>query len=295
MVERRRARFEAGALALDLLGVMAERQALVDSIRNLENLKRESDRLFRLGHLRETDVLKVALALDDARQGLLQLNASEQNIRAALSRWVPGPQPMSLEPPGPFVGFAVQEPLERPELKALGWEEQARWEAAAFEKTSGGPLLEAQGRWLHTGQDTLAERRWAEGRLILSWRLWDGARSARSVAAEKEAQSAALLRDDLRLALAAEKTAAENQVRVVTEEVHRSLPNRDRARQNLEGERRRYQNGRVSMGDLLEAEALSLRWEREARLAPLRLARAYLQFELASGRNPSLPFANKLK
>lgn len=280
------ARLQAARLYLDLLSLRAERRALERSQNNLEALRGETQRLFRIGRALETDTLKVDIALDDLRQETRRLNAQETSDHVHLRQWIPewtADTPVQpLAGPGP----AIPPPTPRPERTALIAETRAlKFDAEALRK-SAWPRFDATAAWVESGQDLLVQRHWGEGRLSMTWGLWDPARNTRIDAARRRAEGQADRERDVAAALDAERTTLEETLRVETAAVARSGINLERARQNHALEKRRYLNGRGSMVDLLEAEQLMLRWEREMELAPLREAEARLRLLRAAGHLP---------
>lgn len=288
--EAQRSGAEAAEIALDVLSLdagLAATEAFEKSLAaRLEKLAAFVD----VGRTIEADRLRVELALADARQDLLALTQRRDVARRALGRAIGAddnvvPTVGSIALTVPAEADAVEQAIaSRRDLAAL------RAQKKAADKRSSGvyaelvPKLEAEGGFVYGDGLPYDTDRYFTGTLRATWVPFAaGTRFAR--ADLHDAESAALeaqyteavrgIRVAIRSAFAA-KATAEADLDVATKGIRQ-------AEATLAAETVRYEAGRITASELLEAEALLRDRRTRQTVAQLNVLRSKIRIHLELG------------
>lgn len=284
---------QAADAYLDVLSVEARltaSQSLLDSLdARLERIQAQAD----AGRALEADVLRVRLARDQTRQDLLRLNQQQRVARMRLGRALGRNEPIDAQPVGdvdealalPRIDQAVNTAFERrPDLESLRRRLRANGLQTKAVYAEYAPRLDAVGRHIRSEGTAIASEEETRYGLQLSWTLFASATrgprrdalNAQLMALEadlEEAQSGILL--ELEQAYADYETA-----RGLQELGNSGVTS---AEESLRVRRARYDAGRATIDDLLEAEADLAEQRASASVADLDVIRAWLSHQLATG------------
>lgn len=280
----------AGARFLDVHAARAARAATEAFVASLEARSAELTALASQGRALEADQLRVALALADAQQGLLQLDANLAVARRALGEALGEQAPvdagalnaeLSLPPREAAFQAAVE---ARPDLQAILHRAEAAQRRGRGVWAELMPRLEARAQFIYDSGLPYDTDHYFVGSLNAVWRPFlAGTRFARADAQDADAARWLATLDE-----------AQRGVRVQVEAAYSALDTAEgalavarravtQAEENARVERIRYQEGAVTMSDLLEAEALLREHTTRRAVAEVEVVRARLMARLAVG------------
>ncbi len=294
----RRARQSAAAEAagrwLDARAAEAGLEAQTAFVAALEARAAQIARLAEHGRALEIDALRIELALAEARQERLDLDAHVAVARRALGEALGAAGPVApgaldLDVSAPAAAASVDASIDaalgrRAELAALDASTAAREAERRAVWWSLAPRLEARGRLVYDSGLPYDTDHYLEAQLVAVWTPMEaGTRPARADALDADAAR-----------LRAERDQAERGIRLEVEAAHASLEAArgserlattavEQARRTVDVERTRYEEGLLTLSDLLEAEALLRRQRVRRALAELSVARAWIALRHATG------------
>ena len=187
---------------LQALELRAQRRALEEYAQNLAARHNEIQRLYELGGVGESELLKVKLGVDDAHAGARELKEKERLLGGLLAQSL-GQEgilsPSDLPSDLPSAELPAAAPEARADLKALELQAEAADAAAAGAESGFLPKVNASVSYLRADQELLNQQDWVAVGATATWTLFDGAvRQAKEKAAEHEA---AALREKRRSAV----------------------------------------------------------------------------------------------
>jgi len=254
----------------------------------------ETDARVVEGRVLASEALKVRLALDAANQDLLVLSQQRRVALRDLQRTVDsdlGVEPvwnrLSRFPSSPDQVELVRAALAtRPDLIAG----KQAIEAADL-RTSGTraerlPRLDARVAWSRTAGSLLDEDGRMEWGVALTWRpLEAGTRWRRISAANREADALRMELEEARRDVEIEVLAAFSGLEVARGAVAVGIRGMEQAEEALRVEQARYEVGRVTTNDLLQAEAALREQRTKSEMARFDFVRAWIDLRLAAGEN----------
>ena len=284
-------------VAIDLAAVSTD--AFIDS---LENQLEETEARIAAGRTLEVEGLKIQLALDAARQDRLELSEARRAATLEFGRAVGRAEPIEpswSEPTGsggntePTSSPALPTDLDaavegafavRADLRAL----ERSVAAAELERKALGatalPRVDASATWVYDSGSPFADDSWIEGGVRLSWAPFQsGTRRPLQRAAAHEADALRLELEEARRAVRSQITAAAAALVSARGRLAVGVTGVEQARETVRVETERYQAGRVTTNELLEAEA-ALRSQTTTRdIARLEVTRAEIGLRIALG------------
>jgi len=313
----RRAAPEAAAGAveawLDVVATDAVTEATHSYLDSVEARLEQIEVRVAEGRVLAADGLKVRLARDDARRDLETLAARRRVAALALGRaiGIDGPaeptgggtelSPVDLAaaldgPPGAESGPGTDDALidralaARTDLAAAA-ERVRSAELRRREVRAGAlPRLDAEALWTWSDGSLYQNDEWLEAAVRVTWNPFAaGTRAPRAaaLAAERSAREADLA--EARRGVALEVAAALADLRSAREALAVGRSGVLQAEETLRIERERYLAGRLTVNDLLEAEAALREQTTRRDLAALDVVRAHVRLRLAEGSDQVLP------
>lgn len=281
---------EAAERFLDVKALEAAVRATEAFIESLEAQSKQLTALAREGRALEVDRLRVDLALADAQQERLRLNARRQVALRAFGQSIgrdgaeePGEVDRRFEIP------ALEQALEnggelRDDVTALERQAKAatsREDAVWWELV---PRLEARGEIVASDGFPYTTEYYLLGSVNLVWLPFVSAtRFARADAAGADAERLTAQRTEAERGVRVAIASAYADLEIAQGELEVSRRGVEQAEDAVAVERARYEAGRVVVSELLEAEAI-LRERRTRRdVATLDLTRARIRVRLAVG------------
>ena len=152
------------------------------------------------------------------------------------------------------------------------------------------PRLDAEALWTWSDGTPFQEDHWLEAAVRVTWNPFAaGTRTPRAaaLAAERSAREAELT--EARRGVAREVESALADLAAAREALAVGRTGVRQAEETLRIERERYRAGRVTVNDLLEAEATLREQTTRRELAALDVVRAHVRLRLAEGRDEILP------
>ena len=286
----RRARLGAGGAFLDVVAMRAQAESLGSLVASLESLAVTVRNQVDAGLAVEADALRAEVALADARQGKLELEAA-----ADVGAWRLGMtlgQSNAVQPAfqaedisAPDLDAALGESqLARPDLQATDRSVQALKAQKAAIWVEALPTVAAYGGVNWSDNESLVDSTWLEGGLRFTWTpVQRGTRPFRAAAAGDRISALESQRDLQALGIAVEVRQAHAQHRTAAKSVEvrtASLAQAEEARRILTD---RYEQGMSTLTDVLQVEADVSDQRTALRLAEVEVARATLALNAAIG------------
>ena len=294
---RQESTLEAAAVYLDILALEARLEATQGFVDSLSARLTESEGRVAAGRILEAEALKVRLDLESARLDAQRLEARRRVALLDLGRAVGHAGPVSPRPLDgldravqPAAAELVAMARQRPDLRAL--EEQLM----ALELQARGvwaerlPRLVAKATWQTSSGDPFRPEELLEGALSLSWRPFaGGTRAPRAAAYEAEGEALKADLEELRRAITLQVDAALEDLAVARSAVEVRRRGFELATETLRVERQRYEAGRSTTNDLLDAETALLQRQTESALAGLEVAAIWQRLDAVVGARVGVP------
>lgn len=283
---------EAADLFFDVLSIDARLEANAAFVRSLEARLDEVSAQVEVGRALEADRLRVNLALADARQADLALREARSVAVLALGRatgadgaveprFDPSRVPSALPPEAEAVAVALE---RRADLEALLLQQRAAAKRVGGVAAELVPRLEARGGWHYDDGSGLEPASFFQATLSATWVPFAaGTRPAR--AAARRAEESALGHEiaELRRGIAVEVRRALSDFRVAGGESELARVGVGEAEETVRVSRARFTEGRETINDLLENEAVLRDRRARLRLATLSRGRSWVALRLATG------------
>jgi len=280
------------ALALEV-----QQRSTESFIRRLEEEVAQSRAAVEVGALLESEALKVELALSNARLQSLRLAQQLDVALADLARTIGSDEPVRpvwpetmgrplLDSDGEAtIESDIRRALEnRADLAALRAQRGAADSRSRAVRAERLPVVAALASWVYDTGGPFEDEEWLQGSVGLEWNPFAaGTRKPRRTAAEEEVRAieAELLEAERGVALEVRAAVAARTIAARGVEVGESGVRQ--AAETLRVERERYRAGRITVNDLLAAEAALVEQETLRDLSRLDLVRAEHSLRHAMG------------
>jgi outer membrane protein TolC len=182
---------------------------------------------------------------------------------------------------GPLASRALD---RRRDLAAFEASEEAVEKRRAQVRAELIPRLDARASWLWSNGTPYAQDQWIEGGVFVTWTPFAaGTRGPRAASLESERVAVERDLEEARAAVAVEVRAAVAELATARDAVVVGERGVEQAEETLRVDSERFDAGRLTTNDLLEAESL-LRSQRTLyEIARLDVVRAWVRLWLASG------------
>lgn len=244
---------------LQAIGLRAKRLALEDFVKNLQIRRTEIQRLYELGGVSESDLLKVKLGIDDAKQGIREIQEKEEFLETILGQaaGVKGrliAQDLPREIPA-VVPASPKGLSERPELLALENQRASAEMQAKAAYTFALPKVEGYVGYTYFRQNFLTRDNWGDIGLRVTWPLFDGAIGwARAAASNAEQNGIEARKRSVEMALDAETISARKSLDLKRQEYQERLQAVADAQRASDLDFKRLRKGKVTVNNLIDAE-----------------------------------------
>ncbi len=289
---RQRLAAEAGQAFVDVLRLEARLKAARAFIESLEARSKQVRSLVDEGRALNADLLKINLRRDDAKLDAYRLRnrraVATFNLGRAVGRdepvepaFDPGALPRSLDFNEAVLAGAVR---KRPDLAAISLQVDALGLQAKGVRAEGLPRLDAELDWRRLDPSPFTDRAILEARIAVSWRPFaSGTRKTRAAAVRARQRAAADQLTELRRGAAIEIRQALADFDTAKQALAVRARDVIQARETLRVETARYLNGRATLNDVLEFEALLRERNTLRDLAELDILAAWIDYRLAAG------------
>lgn len=280
---------KAVELYLRTLELRAKRKALEKYAANLSSRLREIRRIYELGGLSEGDLLKIKLGIDDANQGIRDLQKGENYLADMIAAIVGDSKPvvpadLPEELPTSAACSDKADVSTREDIRAIDQELEALKLSTRGQKAEYLPKVYGFVQHGYTNTELVTQSNYDMIGVQLSWSLFDG---GVSLANSKAAA-------DQRYALEQKKTLALSSFRAALSDSAASLQIKRRefeerrqsisdARTVSELEFKRLKNGKTTINNLIDAEDMLKDRTEKANLSQVSWYQAWFSCQHASG------------
>ena len=287
--------FQAISIYLQILELRAKRMALSDYIQNLSERLTEFRRLYQLGRIGESDMLKIKLGIDDAKDGVKTYELKEELLGRLLGRQINQegivePQPLPHDLPEIHLNGSIDDIDQREDLQAL----KKQIESAQLKSKSSEyeilPRIDAFASYTHTSQLQLMEKDWTTVGLRLTWVGFDGgARYSKAASAKADAMALEQKMNYAKISIRADLRDSMSMMDQKKNELKTRLNGVKDASRAANLEYSRLKSGRSSANDLLDAEELLRDRNEKANLTRVNWYQEWFRWQSGIGIEPSAP------
>ncbi len=276
-------------LYLRALELRAKRKALEKYAANLSSRLREIRRIYELGGLSEGDLLKIKLGVDDANQGIRDLQKGENYLADMIAAIVGDSQPvvpadLPEEIPTSAACSDKSDVSAREDIRAIDQELEALKLSKSGQKAEYLPKVYGFIQHGYTNNELVTKSNYDLVGVQLSWSLFDGGvglANSKAVADQRYAleQKKTLALSSFRAALSDSAAALQIKKREF-EERRQSISD---ARMVSELEFKRLKNGKTTINNLIDAEDMLKDRSEKANLSKISWSQAWFSCPHASG------------
>lgn len=289
----RQQRVQAAAAAshyLDWLALEAQRQAILSLQDSLQLRAARVRNQSTAGRALQADVLDMDVAVTEARQQLVEIKAQQTVLRQDLTRLTGRPiQPQDVRPPDNAADH-LQMPdwakvfAQRRDLQALRLQRESQRLLASAERASAWPTLGAAVSVVRSQGNPFTPEDDVRVGLNLQWQPFTSGRiQAQRQAAESHSSALDADIQQLQAAIRVEIAQAQASIRTAISlaELAQSAVAASKASRQVRVAR--YEAGRATVDEVLDAEATYARQRAQAASAGYRLRSAVIEHRLATG------------
>jgi outer membrane protein TolC len=276
-------------LYLRALEMRAKRKALEKYAANLSSRLREIRRIYELGGLSEGDLLKIKLGVDDANQGIRDLQKGENYLADMIAAFVGDskpvvPEDLPEELPASAACSDKADVSNREDVRAIDQEVEALELSRSGQKAEYLPKVYGFVQHGYTNTELVSKSNYDLVGVQLSWSLYDGGvalANSKTAADQLDAleQKKNLALSTFRASLA-DSAAALQIKRREYEERRQSISD---ARVVSELEFKRLKNGKTTINNLIDAEDMLKDRTEKANLSKVSWYQAWFSCQQASG------------
>jgi outer membrane protein TolC len=274
---------------LRALELRARRRALEIYTANLKSRLREIRRIYELGGLGEGDLLKIKLGIDDATQGIRDLQEGEDHLSDLIASVVGESDPvvpsdLPQELPRSSTCPEKSDLADREDIRAIDKEMEALSLSKDGQKAEYLPKVYGLLQHGYTNAELVAKSQYDLVGVQLSWSVFDGGiglANARVASAQRQAleHKRTLALSSYRANLSESKAALEIKRREY-EERRQSI---SEARTVADMEFKRLGNGKTTINNLIDAEDMLKDRTEKADLSMVNWYQAWFRCQSASG------------
>lgn len=283
-------------LYLRVLELRAKRKALEKYVANLTSRKLEIRRIYELGGLSEGELLKIKLGIDDASQGIRDLQKSENYLADMIAAIVGDTEPVipeDLPEELPKQGQMCSEKSEvadREDIRAIDKELEALELSKDAKKAEYLPKVYGFIQHAYTNNELVTKDNYDSIGVQLSWSLYDGGVNIADARAAVAQQHAVKQKRILALsAFRAELSDAEATLQTKRQEYAERRQSISDAKTVSDLEFKRLKNGKTTINNLIDAEDMLKDRTEKASLSKISWYQAWFSCKRASGGFISVP------
>jgi outer membrane protein TolC len=276
-------------LSLQSLELRAKRKALEKYVGNLKNRLNELQRIYELGGLGESDVLKVKLGIADASQGVRDLQKGEDylaDMTAAILGEIKPIVPADLpdELPTPFFNSEEVDVSKREDIQAIGKQIDAIGQSRTGNKAEYLPKVYGYYQHNYTNNGLLTKSNFNVVGVQVSWSLFDGGVNMSDASASALQQQALESKRSLAIsAFQADVKTALAGLKIKKQEYEERRKDAIEAKSVSDSEFRRLRSGKSTVNNLIDAEDILKDRSEKASLSKISWYQAWFNLKRASG------------
>jgi len=290
--EKSQLKLRVARLYVGVLRAERELKVAQSNERSLASHAHDTQLLFQNERVPQNDLLAAQVALANARQRTIAAANRLDFARASYNRQLGRPlsAPVVLVPlqqtvPRMSVDVLTDRALvQRPELARLSAQADARGHEAQVVRAQNRPRVDLRGQYAYEENEFVTPQAIASLAVVASWNVFDAGRRSHEATALAD-QSAALVRlkADAESIVRLEVRQAWLDVRETQQRLQATQQALQQSEENLRVTRQRYQAGRGTNTEVLDAEALRLETIRNHINAQYDLVLAALRLRRATG------------
>lgn len=282
-------------LTLQSLEIRAKRKALERYIVNLKNRLNELQRIYELGGLGESDVLKVKLGIADASQGIRDLQKGEDYLANMIATLlgenkpiVPADLPDELP-----VAMNISEDIDvnnREDIQAIGKQIEAINLSRNGNKAEYLPKVYGYYQHNYTNNGLLTNSNFDTIGVQVSWSLFDGGVNMSDAKASALQQQA--LESKRSLAVSVFQADVKNAIvglKIKRQEYEERRKDALEAKSVSDSEFRRLKSGKSTVNNLIDAEDILKDRSEKASLSKISWYQSWFNLKRASGEALTTP------
>jgi outer membrane protein TolC len=281
-------------LSLQSLELRSKRKALEKYIFNLKNRLNEIQRIYELGGLGESDVLKIKLGIDDAIQGIRDYQKGEDYLADMIAALLGENHPIvPADLPEEIPESLTSEKADvtkREDIQAIDKQLAAIQLSQSGEKAEYLPKV--YGFYQHNYNDNalLKKSNFDVIGIQVSWSLFDGGSNFALASANAHQVQALESKKSLAIsAYEADVTDALAGLKIKKQEYEERRKNVVQAKSVSESEFRRLKNGKSTVNNLIDAEDILKDRTEKASLSKINWYEAWFKYKHASGEELTVP------
>lgn len=289
----RQQRVQAAAAArryLDWLALEAQRQAILALQDSLQRRAARVRNQSAAGRALQADVLDIDVAVTEARQQLVEIEANQTVLQQDLIRLTGRPiQPQDARPPDHAAG-PIPTPdwakvfAQRRDLQALRLQREGQHLLANAERASAWPTLGAAVSVIRSQGNPFTPEEDVRVGLNLQWQPFTSGRiQAQRQAAESQRSALDADIGQLQAAIRVEVAEAQASIRTAISLAELAQSGVTASEASRQVRVARYEAGRATVDEVLDAEAAYARQRAQAATSGYRLLTALIAYRLATG------------
>lgn len=290
---------ETQGKAIDLylrsLELRAKRKALEKYVANLTNRLREIRRIYELGGLGEGDLLKIKLGIDDASQGIRDLQKGENYLAEMIASFVGEsnpiiPEDLPEELPQSSLCSEKDDVSDREDIQAIDKQIEALEVSKSGKKAEYLPKVYGFLQHSYTSADIVTKSHYDSIGVQLSWVLFDGGVNLAEAKAAAEQRQALVHKRTLALSSSqADLSDSRAALQIKTREYAERRQSISEARKVADLEFKRLKNGKTTINNLIDAEDMLKDRTEKANLSKVNWYQAWFSCQRASGGELVVP------
>ena len=280
---------------LQILELRSKRTALEKFVKNLRSRQPEIKRLYQLGHVSDSDSLKIKLGIDDATQGIRELTQKEEYLGEILASVLGESQPLSPdelseELPNVLLSNGASDPAKREDIQSLDKQLEAIASSKSASKAAYLPKVAAFASHIYMNSDSLIRKDSDSVGVLLTWSLFDGGAGLANSRANSEKSQALEQKRNLALgSIQATYQDAVNMLKIKKIEYEERRSAVQEARQVVEIEFKRLKSGKTTVNNLIDAEDVLKDRLEKAAVSKIAWYQAWFGGLVASGEEIRMP------
>lgn len=276
-------------LSLQALELRAKRKALEKYITNLRSRLNELQRIYELGGLGESDVLKVKLGIADASQGVRDLQKGEDYLADMIAALlgesksiVPADLPEEL--PTTLYNSENVDVAQREDILAIDKQIEAIGLTRSGNKAEYLPKVYGYYQHNYTNNGLLTNSNFDVIGIQVSWSLFDGGVNISDAKASALQQQSLESKRSLAIsAFQADVKTAMTGLKIKKQEYEERRKNAIEAKSVSDAEFRRLRNGKSTVNNLIDAEDILKDRSEKASLSKISWYQSWFNLKRASG------------
>lgn len=282
-------------LSLQSLELRAKRKALEKYISNLKNRLNEIQRIYELGGLGESDVLKIKLGIDDATQGVREYQKGEDYLADMIAVLLGKNQPITPadlpeELPQSMQSSQKLDVANREDIQAINKQITAIQLSRTGDKAEYLPKVYGYFQHNYSDNALLRKSNFNVIGIQLSWSIFDGGVNSSNANASLHQQQALESKKSFALsAFQADAIDALNTLKIKKQEYEERRKNVSEAKSVSESEFRRLKNGKSTINNLIDAEDILKDRTEKTSLSKINWYQAWFKYKHASGEELIAP------